>query len=220
MTLSGKNIIGSPSFISKLTDKFSPIKLTELFLMDNSLRLEQLLLLLNLFPNIQVLTIPTSILYLNSPQTDKNRLMMNKNHLSKINLLNQCNLADLQILHRFCPYVNSLEIETDDECLEMILHFLLRMNTNQNQNQRNRSSIPLYGKGMIYWQQEHSICSHCMKNQNLLKKKFPCNHRLSLICFREVNYSTIQRVQRKIEQDTFIEDYVLEYLDQNMYVWW
>ncbi|CAF3519024.1 unnamed protein product [Rotaria sp. Silwood1] len=218
LILSGDNINQSPSFIFDLTRIFLPIQLRTLIISDNSIRLEQLQLFLDHYPNIQSLTIPTSILYLYSPQSETKRLIFNKYNIININLINQCTLEDIQILNRFCPYIHNLEIQTDKDNIELILHFLLRINTNRNC--QNRLSISSYMKNIILWQQEYSACIHCMKNQNLNSFRSPCNHHLSSICFRDVNYTTVKKLRTKMNLDAFLDDYVLEYLDQNMYIWW
>ncbi|CAF2052510.1 unnamed protein product [Rotaria magnacalcarata] len=218
LILSGENMIENPSNIFDLTRGFSPTKLTELSIQDKTLRLEHLLLLLNYFPNIQSLTIPTTILSLNSPLSENNRLTFNKNNILKINLLDRSTLEDIQILNRFCLYLNSLEIEADHENLELILRFLLR--TSVNRNHRNRPPASPSTKNIIFWQQEYSACVRCMKTRTFTSLQSPCNHRLSSICFRDINYLMAQKLQRRIDQEGLLEDYLLEYLDQKMYIWW
>ncbi|CAF3087611.1 unnamed protein product [Rotaria sp. Silwood2] len=219
LILSGENINENPSVIFDLTRLFLPTQLTELVISDKTIRLEQLQFFLDHFPNIKSLTIPTSVLYLCSPQSETKRLIFNKNNIIKINLINQCTLEDIQILNRFCPYLHSLEIEVDKDNLELILHFLLKIYTNQNH--RNQLSTSSYSrKNIIFWQQEYSACIHCMKNRHLNSFRSPCNHHLSSICFRDVNYMMVKKLRTKINQDALLDDYVLEYLDQNMYIWW
>ncbi|CAF3989158.1 unnamed protein product [Rotaria sordida] len=219
LILSGENINENPSFIFDLTHIFLPTQLTELIISDKTIRLEQLQLFLHYFPNIKLLKIPTSILYLCSPQSETKRIIFNKNNIIKINLINQCTLEDIQILNRFCPYIHSLEIETDKENLELILYFLLRINTNRNHQNRSLTSSS-YSKNIIFWQQDYSTCIHCMKKQNLNSFQSPCNHHLSSICFRDVNYMMVKKLRTKIDLDALLDDYTLEYLDQNMYMWW
>ena len=218
LILSQENSIQNSSFILDLTRVFSPVQLTELVILDGNLRLEQLLSLLYHFPHLQSLTIPTSILNLSSPQSEINRLTFNKNNLVKIALMDLCTLEDIQILTRFCPYLQSLEVEAEKENLDLILGFLLLKNPNQNH--QNRLLTCSRSKDIIFWQREYYACIRCTRNQNLTSFQLPCNHRLSSVCFRNVNYGVMKKLQTRIDQDRLLNDYSLEYLDQNMYIWW
>lgn len=219
LILSEKIPTQSSSLIFDLKRIFSSAQLTELVISDKNLRLEQLLLFLHHFSNIKTLTIPTTILYLNSPQSETNRLIFNKNHIMKINLLNRCTLEDIQILNRFCPYVQSLDVETENDNIEVILRFLLQINTNRN-HRRRLSKTPSSSQNIIFWQQEYSACINCTKNQQLNSFQLSCNHHLSSICFRDVNYTMVNKLRTRLRLETLLDDYTLEYLNLNMYIWW
>ncbi len=205
---------GNPSFISDLTDLFIPKQLTELVISDEQLRLEQLLFLLHHFPTIQILTIPTSILNLSST----NRLKFTTNNLRKVTILNRCTLEDIQILHRFCSYLQSLDIEVEKDKLELIVRFLLLRNSNRTF--RDQLSTRSSTKNLLFWQQEYSDCIRCTKNQNLNSFRSPCNHYLSSLCFRDVNYRMIEKLRTMIDQETLLNDYSIEYIDQKLFLWW
>jgi len=218
LILSEGNIIQNSSFIIDLTRIFSPTQLIELVISDEQLRLEQLLLLLHYFSNIRSLTIPTSTLNLSSPQSETNRLTFDINNVGKVTMLNRCTLEDIQILHRFCPHLQSLEIEVEKEKLELILRFLLLRNTTRNN--RDQLFTRLYSKNIIFWQQEYSDCIHCTKHQNFNSIRSPCNHHLSLLCCRDVNYRMIEKLRIMIDQERLLNDYSIEYVDQKIYLWW
>jgi hypothetical protein len=218
LILSEGNITLNPSFIFDLTRIFSPIQLIELVISDEQLRLEQLLLLLHYFSNIKSLTIPTSALNLSAPQSETNRLIFNTNNINKVTILNRCTLEDIQILNRFCPHLQSLEIEVEKEKLELILRFLLLRNTTRNH--RDQLLTRSYSKNITFWQQEYSDCIHCTKHQNFNSIRSPCNHHLSLLCCRDVNYRMIEKLRTIIDQETLLNDYSIEYVDQKMYLWW
>jgi hypothetical protein len=208
----------NPSFIFDLTRIFSPTQLTELIISDEKFRLEQLLLLLHHFPNIQLLAIPTSTLNLSSPQSETNRLIFNINNINKVILHNRCTLEDIQILIRFCPDLQCLEIEVEKEKLELIIHFLLLKCTTRNH--RDQLSSRSYSKNIIFWQQEYSNCIRCTKTQNLNSFRSPCNHQLSFLCCRDVNYRMIEKLRTMIDREILLNDYSIEYVDQKMYLWW
>lgn len=210
----------SISCVNYLTRVFSSTQLTELIISDENFRFEHLLLILQNFPNIQFLTIPISILYLSSPQSETNRLTINRNKILKVTILNQCSLEDIQILLRFCPCLQNLEIEVEKENLELILHFLLLRNTNRIR--QDRLSPSLCFKNIHFWKQEYTECIHCRKNQSLNSSKLllPCNHRLSSLCCRNINYRMIEKIRAMINQKTLLDDYSIEYLDQKMHLWW
>jgi hypothetical protein len=217
LTFSEGNISRNPSFIFDLTHIFFPLQLTELVISDEELRLEQLFLLLHHFPNIQLLTIPTSTLNLSSPQSETKRLTFNTNNIKRVTILNRCTLEDVQILNRFCPYLQSLEIEVEREELELVLRFLLLRNTTRNR--RDQLSTRSYSKNIIFWQQEYSNCILCTKKQNLNSFRLPCNHHLSSLCCRDVNYRMIEKLRTMIDQATLLNDYSIEYVDQKLYLW-
>ena len=125
LILSEGNLTENPSFISDLPRLFSPIQITELVVSNKELQLEKLFLFLHHFPNIQFLTIPTSTLYLSSPQSETNRLIFDKNNIIKVIIVNQCTLEDIRILIRICPYLQSLEIEVEKENLELVVRFFI-----------------------------------------------------------------------------------------------
>lgn len=197
---------------------FSPIYLTELIISDEQFRLEQLLLLLHHFPNIHLLTISTNNLNLSLPQSETNRLMFNTNNIHKVTILNRCTLEDIQILYRFCPYLQNLEIEVEKEKLELIIHFLLMKNSIRNH--RNQLSKNFYSKNIIFWKQEYSNCIRCIKKQNINSFQLPCNHCLSFVCCRDINYRMIEKIRTMIDQQILLNDYSIEYVDQKMYLWW
>ncbi len=205
---------GNPLFISDLIDLFSPKQLIELAISDDQLRLEQLLFLLHHFSTIQFLTIPTSILNLSST----NSLKFSANNLNKVTILNRCTLEDIQILHRFCPYLQDLDIEVEKEKLELIIRFLLLRNSNRTV--RDRLSTHSLTKNLIFWQQEYSDCIRCTKKQNLNSFRSPCNHHLSSLCLRDVNYRMIEKIRTMIDQETLLNDYSIEYIDQKLFLWW
>ncbi len=182
--------------------------------------MENLFLFLHHFPNIQFLTIPTSTLYLSSPQSETNRLIFDKNNIIKVIIVNQCTLEDIRILIRICPYLQSLEIEVEKENLELVVRFLLLKNTTQNP--RDRLLTRSKSKNITFWQHEYFNCIRCTKTQTLNSSKIssPCNHQLSSLCCRDVNYRMIEKLRTMINQETLLNDFLIEYLDQNMYLWW
>jgi hypothetical protein len=220
LILSEGNITQNPSFIYDLTRIFSPVQITELVIFNTELQLEKLLLFLHHFPNIQSLTIPTSTLYLSSPQSETNRLSFNKNNITKVIIVNQCTMEDIQVLIRVCPYLRSLEVEVEKENVQLIVRFLLLKTANRNR--QHRLSTRSFPKNITFWQDEYSDCIRCTKNQgsSLSKMSSPCNHRLSSLCCRDINYRMIEKLRTMINQEILLNDYSIEYVDQNMYLWW
>lgn len=206
------------ALISNLTHLVLPTQLTELMIFDEQLRFEQLLSLIHHFPNIQFLTIRTNILNLSSPQSRTTSLQIPMNNLLKVTVLNRCTLEDIQILHRFCPYWQSLEVEVDKDLLEPVIQFLLIRNAKQTfENHFHlRPSID----HLLFWKPEYSTCLRCQRNHQLHSSRSPCNHHLSSVCFREVNYRTIRRIQTMIEEHFLLKDFSIDYLDEKMYLWW
>ncbi|CAF0796275.1 unnamed protein product [Adineta steineri] len=220
LNFSQGDITQNPLFISDLTHLFCPSKITELIISNEKFRFEHLLLLLHQFPNIQFLTIPQNILYLSLPQTDTNRLIINKNKIMKVTILNQCTLEDIQILLRWCPNLQSLDIEIEKENLQLIIYFLLSKNTKQIH--RNRLPLSFDFKNISFWKQEYNDCISCRNKKNLNSSIFsiPCNHHLSLLCCRNINYKMIEKFRIMINREKLLNDYAIEYLDEDMYLWW
>ncbi|UJR14501.1 hypothetical protein I4U23_001497 [Adineta vaga] len=208
------------SFIFQLPQLFPALQLTELIITDNNFRFEHLLSFSNHFPNLQSLTIPKTILYLSSPQSQTNQLTMNRNTILEVTILNQCILDDIQILLRFCPTIQSLDIEVDLENLQIILYYLLWKYTNRTHKDRQSPSIHL--KNHHFWKHEYTNCLSCSKMQsiNSSENALPCNHHLSSLCCRNINYRMIEKFRKMIDQEALLDDYSIEYLDQRMYLWW
>lgn len=214
LILSEGTFLDTSSFISNLTHLVLPTQLTELMIFDEQLRFEQLLSLIHHFPNIQFLTIRTNILNLSSPRSRKTCSQIPTNNLLKVTVLNRCTLEDIQILHRFCPYWQSLEVEVDKDLLESVIHFLLIRNAKQTfENQFHPRPSP---DNLLFWKPEYSTCLRCQ----LHSSRSPCNHHLSSLCFREINYRTIMKIQTMIQENLLLNDFSIEYIDQKMYLWW
>ena len=218
LILSEGNLSDTPSLIPNLIHLFLPTQLTELLIFDEQLRFEHLLSLIRHFPNIQFLTIHTSILNLSSPQSGTSRLQIPINNLIRVNVFNRCTLEDIQILHRLCPYWQNLEIEVEKDLLEPAINFLLLRNgkrTFQNQFLACPST-----DNVLFWKPEYSTCLRCQKNRQIHSSRSPCNHHLSSLCFREINYRMIRRIQTMIEGTLQLNDFSIEYNDQKLYLWW
>jgi hypothetical protein len=93
---------------------------------------------------------------------------------------------------------------------------------NTNRIRQDRLSPSLCFKNIHFWKQEYTDCIHCRKNQSFNSSKLllPCNHRLSSLCCRNINYRMIEKIRAMINQKTLLDDYSIEYLDQKMYLWW
>ena len=97
----------------------------------------------------------------------------------------------------------------------LFLRFLLMRNTNRTRRDQFLSTRS-YSKNIIFWQEEYSDCIHCTKHQF----QSPCNHHLSSLCFRDINYRMIEKIRTMIDRKILLNNYSIEYVDQKMYLWW
>ncbi|CAF0742588.1 unnamed protein product [Adineta ricciae] len=208
------------SLIIRLPRLFPSEKLTELIISDENFLFEHLLSLSTCFPNLQSLTIPKNILYLSSPQSSTNQLTIPPNKILKVTITNQCMLDDIQILLRFCPLLQSLEIEVEHDNLHSIICYLLWKSTNRIRQNRLSTSVQI--KNLHIWNKEYIDCVSCSKAQhsNSWIYPLPCNHHLSSLCCRNVNYKTIVKFRKLIDEEALLDTYSIDYLDQKMCLWW
>jgi hypothetical protein len=130
LTLTGTHYKRNDSFISDLRCIVPLTQVTELVLVCDSFRMNQLIELLHLAFNLRLLTLLATI---RCPISDEDTIR-SMNHESKEDMPNRglLTLKHVQALMRVCPRLQSLEMTVNENYLELIVRFLLLLDTSKS----------------------------------------------------------------------------------------
>jgi hypothetical protein len=130
LTLTGTHYKRSDSFISDLSCIVPLAQVTELVLLCDSFRMNQLIELLHLAFNLRILTLLAST---RCPISDEDTILL-MNHESNEDMPNRglLTLKHVQALMRVCPRLQFLEMTVNENYLELIVRFLLLLDTSKS----------------------------------------------------------------------------------------
>ena len=205
------------SLLVTLSYRINPQQLLQLVLDSEQLRFEHLLIFLNHLVNLEILTIPTTILYLASPQSKAHSLHFINTKIKQLILLNLCQFQDIHIVTRFFHCLQSLEIEVTTEGLPTIISYLFH--DHYRQSSLTSRTLPRNVDG-------YSSCMYCKTSRSLMSVahipdwRWTCTHHLSSLCCRGVNYRSFSRLQKELLRWNPDAYGSIEYLNTKMFLWW
>ena len=202
--ISDDNGFSLDNFLHQFQHRFNPIYLHELNISSRQFRFEHLTILLNDLTHLQILTIPTSILYLSIPQSIVKPTRTQNKTIQKLTLNDCCSFQDVHdVMYTFLS-LKSLSIESKSEHLNMIIRYLL-------QQTRARTCFEFVRRDFRRWNQVIS---------DLPRQTIIYNQCLSSLCCRDASFVTFFQLRQKLSSEQLNLDYTIEYQSDNMHLWW
>ena len=206
LVLADGDIRNCPSFLGHLSQRMRLDCLIKLVINCEQLRFEELILFLDHLINLRSLTIPTSILYLSSPEPKRDRVRLSNSTIKEITLADQCTFQDIHILMHSFRGLQSLTLSVENQTLELMVRYLFQP----------------HAQSPVHHGSRNSSSPHRRTEPIAISPKFRSSHsgQLSSLCCRDVSYVTASELQKKIDRETNYGGFSIEYFNENLYLWW